>query len=91
MDFSRRAAERQSSQSFFNFWSILSLIQTSPKLLYVKINLPPILSALFAPLREILMGTTDLTFKLPKCPLPVIDHMKSKREVGYNMRDDGGT
>ena len=53
--FSRRDAERQSSQRFFNFLLLLSLMQTVPNLLDVKIIFPPVLSALSAPLREIYM------------------------------------
>ncbi|MBP5410701.1 MAG: hypothetical protein J6Y26_02190, partial [Lachnospiraceae bacterium] len=55
--FSRREAERQSAQRFFfNFWSLLSLMQAAPKSLDVEIIFPPFLSALSASLREIYTG-----------------------------------
>ena len=34
----KSSRERQSSQRFFNFWFLLSLMQTAPNLLDVKIN-----------------------------------------------------
>ena len=54
--FSRRGAERQSSQRILNFRPLLSLMQTALKLLDGKINFTPVLSALSASLREICMG-----------------------------------
>ena len=60
--FSRRDAERPSSQRFFNFWPLLSFMQTAPNLLDVKFNFSPVLSALSAPLREIYMGCYCVPF-----------------------------
>ena len=54
--FSRRGAERQSSQRTSNFRSLLSLMQTALKFLDEKINFSPVLSVLSASLREIYTG-----------------------------------